>query len=62
MYVAIYVLYCIAGFFKQENFHEFHKSIVICENFTLKIFPKELPVISNVLKLANGQVQGLKYH
>ena len=30
--------YRIAGFFEGENFHEFHKSIAIHENFTLKIF------------------------
>ena len=25
-------------FFEGENFHEFHKLIAICENFTLEIF------------------------
>ena len=27
-------------FFEGENFHKFHESIVICENFTLVIFNK----------------------
>ena len=31
--------YCIAGFFKGENFHE---SIAIRENFTLEIFTKSI--------------------
>ena len=30
------VLY--SGYFKGGNFHEFHKSITICESFTLKMF------------------------
>ena len=30
--------YRIAGFFEGENFHEFHESIAIRENFTLEIF------------------------
>ena len=28
-----------SGFFEGENFHVFHKSLAICENFTLEIFP-----------------------
>ena len=35
----MHMLYSIAGFFEGENFHEFHESIAIHENFTLKIFP-----------------------
>ena len=31
-------MYRIAGFFEGENFHEFHESIAIRENFTLEIF------------------------
>ena len=31
-------LYCIVGFFREDNFHKFHKSIAIWENFTLKVF------------------------
>ena len=34
--------YRIAGFFKGENFHEFHESIAIRENFTLEIFTKSI--------------------
>ena len=34
-------IYRIVGLFRGENFHEFHESIVICENFTLEIFPFE---------------------
>ena len=56
----------IAGFFKGENFHKFHKSIAICENFTLKVrisYSVTSVIISNVLNImANGQVQGLKHH
>ena len=36
--MASYV-YRIAGFFEGENFHEFHKSIAICENFMFETFP-----------------------
>ena len=36
------LVYCIAGFFEGENFHKFHESIAICENFTLEIFPLQM--------------------
>ena len=39
MYFTAVCSYCIAGFFEGENFHEFHESIAICENFTLVVFP-----------------------
>ena len=31
-----------SGFFEGENFHEFHESIAIRENFTLEIFTKSI--------------------
>ena len=39
--IALFV-YRIAGIFEGENFHEFHESIAIRENFTLKIFTKSI--------------------
>ena len=40
---CLFCVYHIADFFEGQKFHEFHKSIAICENFTLKIFPTALP-------------------
>ena len=31
-----------SGFFQGGNFHEFHESIAIRENFTLEIFPLQM--------------------
>ena len=37
-YNVVHSKYRIAGFFEGENFHKFHESIAIRENFTLEIF------------------------
>ena len=34
----IHFKYYTAGFLKEENFHKFHKSIAIRENFTFEMF------------------------
>ena len=37
-YVYNIVIYRIVGYFRGENFCQFHKSGSICENFTLEMF------------------------
>ena len=44
----------IAGLFEGENFHKFHESIVICENFTLEIFTLEINTKWCCLKYFKG--------
>ena len=40
--VKLALKYCISGFFEGENFHKFHESIAIRENFTFEIFTKSI--------------------
>ena len=37
-FISCSKLLLYSGYFEEENFHEFHKSIAICESFTLKMF------------------------
>ena len=36
VFICVFILH--SGFFSEDNFHKFHKSIAIWEYFTLKVF------------------------
>ena len=42
LYGFAIIMYRTAGFFKEENFRQFYKSIAIHENFTLEMFTENI--------------------
>ena len=46
LYGFAIIMYHTAGFFKEENFHKFHKPIAVHENFTFEMFTESILSVS----------------